>query len=338
MRYYGGLVVLLFVFSCNGKGCGGHKNHNMDSKDTQFGIVEGVTSPTLPFSENMVSYAKFLPVQTDLVGIFDNDVAINYLKTILSEFPRLTRGYDLEKLFSTLFGFNPLLLGKPCGIAGIHEIGMVLFCKGNTDLEPPRNAIKWKDMDISGYTINRNDMEISLANVEDFFIFGSREMINRIILVKRHQWPSLIDAEKRWIEKLRRCEGILRFGNIGIFFVSPKTAPWCGAFCEATCMSIKTEEGAVMLATSIPNNLENLKKYLSDYTTNLLKIFEDIRDKGSSQYLRYMTSRAIKLADIPARTVETETRGENIILKVKGEVLMFVSICYFGYIEKILQI
>lgn len=253
------LVVLVAALTaCGGKGCGGTGTPPAQPAAPaeappapEAAPADTAPSPapaaTVGFLEGL---APRLPAQVSSVAVFPatriHD-AVRRLPGLLPNLAWAASPEDFAKRLKTIYGVDLTGVDGMCAVAMVQEAGPLVVCPGGK-LSAVENGYRWVAGVARGHNVTRYGIEVSVALVDGHLVAGSTEAVQRAVRVSQGSWPKLSDARSRWMPIVTELAGHDAFGQSGLFYLDPSTAPWCGGDCVASAVF---DNGAAVRAIAI---------------------------------------------------------------------------------------
>jgi hypothetical protein len=282
-----------------------------------------------------------LPAQTRVLAVFSAPSARRALATLTNVFPKIMRAESSDGLqvrIRELYGVDLSSLGSYCCLAFVEELGPVLICEGGTEAKPPEGSSRWADHDDGGYTVPRGPDGISISIRKGMLFAGAPKAVARLLQVGRGEWPSLKAASGRWrpaVDALSTADGYREFA---IYFLDRAAAPWCGPDCTSTAVFASQKKGGAIVALAKPGAVEPVRLALTGFLAEAVRPFEALAATEAELRPVAISDAAIKRGDLPARPGRTEIRGEQVVYRVTGEVLVLAAILRYDLMEQVFGI
>ncbi|MBP7160526.1 hypothetical protein KBB45_04560 [Myxococcota bacterium] len=327
------VAISLLLASCTCR-----KEPKMEPDEQPLAVVQQETVTTaVPGSTvaALEAMAPVLPSNLEAVGVFPASRITNLVKSLPETFPFLAfavNAEDFTKRLSTIFGLNLTDLEGTCAFALVKDAGPLFVCPAG-EITPVKGAYIWKSGDISGYNVKRHEVEVSFAKIGKHLVAGSVKAVHTATMVAQQSWPRLENARSRWLPNVSEAAGEDEYGHSALFFLEPKTAPWCDKNCQV--VAIFADEKRVRAVTKTSDEAigaleERFKGWWAEIDQRIREL-----EKSSPRPLR-MTDAWLKPGLLLLESGELKIRGPVAFFKANGDPLVIFTILNLEDVAKVL--
>lgn len=316
----------------------------------QKGRASGeVPSPALPREHASRLVATSLPATTEVLAVFPVAVARALVADYAKLLPTLFDAADatvLEGRLADRTGIALGTLGAECAVARIADAGLVVVCDGDK-VVPPAGAATWKDGDASGHEVRLLGAKVLVGVRAGRVVAGTPEAVRKVLQAARDEVPTLGEGGLRWLASAKKLGYADGRRDVALYFLAPRTAPWCGPTCVATAVfagrdggAIAIDEGAGGVAVSNGESAGGAvgagRRAVDSWWKATVLPFERLRDAAPAARTEPVPDEAIMAADLPTRTATWSDRGGVSILRGKGDALMLASLLRLDIVKELI--